>query len=107
MSKRFEQHYNVRGTGQHNEHPEQNLNFFAKTMAIRNIFYPACAILCRQSHRILTNTIFGIVIVPAQHCLCPLVTWDHLELEFYDQFFGEGAYLQTHAEHMQRWHAGE
>jgi hypothetical protein len=29
----------------------------------------------------------------------------HLELEFYDRFFAEGAYLQTHAEHMQRWHA--
>ncbi|HKV00838.1 MAG TPA: hypothetical protein VJQ26_01870, partial [Ktedonobacteraceae bacterium] len=29
----------------------------------------------------------------------------HLELEFYDQFYGAGAYLQTHAEHMQRWHA--
>ncbi len=28
----------------------------------------------------------------------------HLELEFYDQFFAEGAYLQTHAEHLQRWH---
>ena len=29
----------------------------------------------------------------------------HLELEFYDRFFDAGAYLQTHAEHMQRWHA--
>jgi hypothetical protein len=29
----------------------------------------------------------------------------HLELEFYDKFFGPGAYLQTHAEHMERWHA--
>jgi hypothetical protein len=28
----------------------------------------------------------------------------HLEHEFYDQFFGQGAYLQTHAEHMQHWH---
>ncbi|HEV7235911.1 MAG TPA: hypothetical protein VGN15_07010, partial [Ktedonobacteraceae bacterium] len=28
----------------------------------------------------------------------------HLELEFYDQFFEPGAYLQTHAEHMERWH---
>ncbi len=28
----------------------------------------------------------------------------HLELEFYDQFFEEGAYLQSHAEHMQVWH---
>ena len=29
----------------------------------------------------------------------------HLEHEFYDQFFGPEAYLHTHAEHMQRWHA--
>ena len=29
----------------------------------------------------------------------------HLELEFYDQFFGPGAYLHTHVEHMERWHA--
>jgi hypothetical protein len=28
----------------------------------------------------------------------------HLELEFYDQFFESGAYLQTHAEHMKLWH---
>ena len=29
----------------------------------------------------------------------------HLEQAFYDQFFGPESYLQTHAEHMQRWHA--
>lgn len=29
----------------------------------------------------------------------------HLEHDFYDQFFGPEAYLYTHAEHMQRWHA--
>jgi hypothetical protein len=28
----------------------------------------------------------------------------HLDLEFYDRFFKPGAYLRTHAEHMQRWH---
>jgi hypothetical protein len=28
----------------------------------------------------------------------------HLDLEFYDQFFKPGAYLRTHAEHMERWH---
>jgi hypothetical protein len=28
----------------------------------------------------------------------------HLELEFYDHHFGPGAYLQTHADHMVRWH---
>ena len=30
----------------------------------------------------------------------------HLDLEFYDRFFRQGAYLRTHAEHMQRWHGG-
>jgi hypothetical protein len=28
----------------------------------------------------------------------------HLDLDFYDQHFKRGAYLGTHAEHMQRWH---
>jgi len=28
----------------------------------------------------------------------------HLDLEFYDRFFKEGAYLRTHKEHMKRWH---
>jgi hypothetical protein len=28
----------------------------------------------------------------------------HLDLEFYDRFYKPGAYLRTHAEHMQRWH---
>src|SRR4051812_15333102 len=30
----------------------------------------------------------------------------HLDLDFYDRFFKPGAYLRTHAEHMQRWHDG-
>jgi hypothetical protein len=29
----------------------------------------------------------------------------HLDLEFYDRHFGPGAYLETHARHMERWHA--
>jgi hypothetical protein len=29
----------------------------------------------------------------------------HLDLEFYDRFFEPGAYLRSHADHMQRWHA--
>jgi hypothetical protein len=29
----------------------------------------------------------------------------HLDLEFYDRFFQPGAYLRSHADHMQRWHA--
>jgi hypothetical protein len=28
----------------------------------------------------------------------------HLELDFYDQFYREGAYTSTQAEHMARWH---
>ena len=28
----------------------------------------------------------------------------HLDLDFYDRLFKPGAYLQTHAEHMERWH---
>jgi hypothetical protein len=28
----------------------------------------------------------------------------HLDLEFYDKFYKPGAYLQTHREHMKRWH---
>ena len=25
--------------------------------------------------------------------------------QFYDRFFEPGAYLRSHADHMQRWHA--
>ena len=28
----------------------------------------------------------------------------HLDLEFYDTHYRDGAYLDTHAEHMRRWH---
>ena len=28
----------------------------------------------------------------------------HLDLDFYDRFFKPGAYLHTHATHMERWH---
>ena len=28
----------------------------------------------------------------------------HLDLKFYDQFYKPGAYLKTHAGHMDRWH---
>jgi hypothetical protein len=30
----------------------------------------------------------------------------HIDLEYYDTHFQPGAYLETHAEHMQRWHGG-
>jgi hypothetical protein len=29
----------------------------------------------------------------------------HLDLEFYDEFFKPGAYLKTHARHMEQWHS--
>lgn len=28
----------------------------------------------------------------------------HIDLEFYDQFYRPGAYLQTHKKHKERWH---
>lgn len=31
----------------------------------------------------------------------------HLDLEFYDKYFNEGAYLETHAWHMAHWHDGK
>ena len=39
-------------------------------------------------------TIFMHVLVQAQH----------IDTEFYDTHFEEGAYLETHANHMARWH---
>ncbi len=29
----------------------------------------------------------------------------HLDTDFYDKYYEEGAYLETHAEHMKRWHS--
>jgi hypothetical protein len=34
----------------------------------------------------------------------PYLQAHHLDLDFYDKFYEKGAYLKTHAEHMQRWH---
>jgi hypothetical protein len=31
----------------------------------------------------------------------------HIDLKFYDKFYKEGAYLRTHAEHMEKWHPGK
>jgi hypothetical protein len=31
----------------------------------------------------------------------------HIDTDFYDRHYGQGAYLDTHARHMERWHAGE
>jgi hypothetical protein len=41
--------------------------------------------------------------IPSVWCLMFLQA-HHLELAFYDHHFGPRAYLDTHAEHMQRWH---
>jgi hypothetical protein len=43
--------------------------------------------------------------IPSVWCLMFLQA-HHLELAFYDHYFGPGAYLDTHALHMQRWHPG-
>jgi hypothetical protein len=42
--------------------------------------------------------------VPTLFCL-NYVQAHHLDLDFYDRFFKPGAYLRTHAEHMNRWHS--
>jgi len=34
----------------------------------------------------------------------PYLQAHHLDLEFYDTYFTEGAYLDTHAQHMAHWH---
>jgi hypothetical protein len=31
----------------------------------------------------------------------------HIDLDFYDEFYKPGAYLETHAKHMVRWHSGD
>ncbi|MGA8547214.1 MAG: hypothetical protein WB785_18430 [Mycobacterium sp.] len=41
--------------------------------------------------------------VPTVHVLMYLQA-QHLDVEFYDEFFGPGAYLSTHADHQARWH---
>ena len=41
--------------------------------------------------------------VPTVHVLMYLQA-QHLDVDFYDEFFGAGAYLPTHAEHQARWH---
>lgn len=41
--------------------------------------------------------------VPSIFC-DPYLQAHHLDLGFYDHHFREGAYLRTHAEHLERWH---
>ena len=41
--------------------------------------------------------------VPTVHVLMYLQA-QHLDTDFYDELFGPGAYLRTHADHQARWH---
>lgn len=41
--------------------------------------------------------------VPSIFCIMYLQA-HHLDLDFYDNFYKDGAYLNSHAEHMSRWH---
>lgn len=36
--------------------------------------------------------------------ICPYLQAHHLDLDFYNKFYQPGAYLHTHAHHMERWH---
>jgi hypothetical protein len=37
----------------------------------------------------------------------PYLQAQHLDREFYDHFFEEGAYLQSHRDHMKQWHPSD
>jgi len=41
--------------------------------------------------------------LPSMYCLMFLQA-QHLDREFYDHYFQPGAYLRTHAEHLEKWH---
>lgn len=41
--------------------------------------------------------------LPSMYCLMFLQA-QHLDREFYDFYFQPGAYLRTHAEHLEKWH---
>jgi hypothetical protein len=36
--------------------------------------------------------------------MCIYVQAQHIDLEFYDAHYRDGAYLDTHRQHMARWH---
>ena len=57
-----------------------------------------------RSRRNTSTTASGSSPAPSQACSLTYLQAHHLDLEFYDHHFGPGAYLQTHAEHMSRWH---
>ena len=39
-------------------------------------------------------------------CLIMYLPAHHLAPDFYDESYKQGAYLKTHATHMERWHSG-
>jgi hypothetical protein len=39
--------------------------------------------------------------------LCGYVQAQHIDTEFYDKYYKPGAYLESHARHMQRWHSSD
>jgi hypothetical protein len=89
-------------------HNEQTPGAWTESGAIRGAAerfsdeFKACVAL--QAEYILAS--FGKVpgTVPTVFCL-NYVQAHHLDLDFYDRFFKPGAYLRTHAEHADRWHA--
>jgi hypothetical protein len=44
---------------------------------------------------------FSTIVLPG------FVQAQHIDTEYYDKHFQPGAYLETHATHMQRWHEHE
>ena len=48
----------------------------------------------------------GLEMTEARMVLPGYVQAHHLDLAYYDRHYGEGAYLATHADHMDRWHGG-
>jgi hypothetical protein len=36
--------------------------------------------------------------------LAGYVQAQHIDTDFYDKYYAEGSYLETHARHMETWH---
>jgi hypothetical protein len=48
---------------------------------------------------------FGKIPATSPSLLCLMyLQAHHLDLDFYDHYFDPGAYLQTHKDHMEKWH---
>ncbi len=39
--------------------------------------------------------------------LCGYVQAQHIDTEFYDKYYQPGAYLESPAQHMQKWHSSD